>query len=186
MTIWASTMKQCDAAEASHFGRFSRLDNVDEPQFKAAMRCIASTVSVITSGEIGSSSGMTATAVCSVSATPPSVLIVVNQDNRSHAMIERAGAFAVNILSSRQESIALHFASKPADPFASIAHRAGITKSPILEGGVGYLECVVDSQTKVGTHSIFVGRVIASEHTDLQPLAYHNGKFVSVIEANGN
>lgn len=179
-------MKQCEAVETSHSSRFSGLHNVDEPQFKAAMRCIASTVNVITSGESGSSSGMTATAVCSVSAAPPSVLIVVNQDNRSHAVIERTGAFAVNILSSRQESIALHFASKAADPFASIAHRAGITKSPILEGGVGYLECVVDSQTKVGTHSIFVGRVIASEQRDLLPLAYHNGKFVSVIEANGS
>lgn len=186
MTIWASTMKQCEAVEISQSGRFNWLKNVDESQFKSAMRCIASTVNVITSGESGSSSGMTATAVCSVSAAPPSVLIVVNQDNRSHAMIERTGAFAINILSARQKSIALHFASKPADPFASVAHRTGITKSPILEGGVGYLECVVDSQTKVGTHSIFVGRVIASEQNDLQPLAYHNGKFVSVIEANGN
>jgi flavin reductase (DIM6/NTAB) family NADH-FMN oxidoreductase RutF len=170
------------AAVGSHPGRFAGLENVDVSQFKAAMRCIASTVSVITSGEGDSYNGMTATAVCSVSAMPPSVLIVVNQDNRSHALIEKTGAFAINILSSRQKSIALHFASKPADPFGSISHHVGITNSPILDEGVTYLECVVESQMKSGTHSIFVGRVVASGQTDRRPLTYHNGEFVSSTE----
>lgn len=156
------------------------LSSVDPARFKAAMRCVASTVSVITSGKGVAFNGMTATAVCSVSAEPPCILIVVNQENRSHALIEKTGAFAVNILSSRQKSLALHFASKPATPFESIAHRVGITHAPILEGCTTYLECVVETQTKSGTHSIFVGRVVSSGETDRPPLMYRNGEFVTL------
>lgn len=156
----------------------SRFESVDASQFKEAMRCIASTVSVITTGEAGTFNGMTATAICSVSTTPPSILIVVNQENRSHALIEKTGVFAVNVLSSRQKPIALHFSSKPADPFDSIAHHAGITKAPLIDGGAAYLECVVESRMTSGTHSIFVGRVVASGHSDYHPLTYRQGKFL--------
>jgi flavin reductase (DIM6/NTAB) family NADH-FMN oxidoreductase RutF len=158
-------------------GDLTALTNVDPAKFKATMRCIASTVSVVTTGEGVAINGMTATAVCSVSAVPPCILIVVNQENRSHASIEKTGAFVVNVLSSWQKSLALHFASKTVMPFESVAHRAGITNSPILEGCAAYLECVVETQTKSGTHSIFVGRVVSSGETDQPPLIYRNGEF---------
>jgi flavin reductase len=167
---------------SSCIGDLTALTNVDPAKFKAAMRCIASTVNVITSGEGVAINGMTATAVCSVSAAPPCILIVVNQENRSHALIEKTGAFAVNVLSAWQKSLALHFASKTAMPFESVAHRAGITNAPILEGCAAYLECVVENQTKSGTHSIFVGRVVSSGETDRSPLLYWNGEFVTFGE----
>jgi len=153
------------------------LTNVAPSQFKNVMRRFASTVCVITAGRELNLNGMTATAVCGVSAEPPSILIVVNRENRSHALIEKTRVFAVNILSSEQQGLALHFSSRPAAPFASIAYRLGSTNAPILEDCTGYLECVVDSQLKSGTHSIFVGRVVASGETDRLPLGYRNGAF---------
>ncbi len=59
------------------------LASIDTSDFKTTMRCVASTVTVITSRLGSVLNGMTATAVCSVSATPPCILIVINQDNRS-------------------------------------------------------------------------------------------------------
>ena len=68
---------------------------------------------------------MTATAVCSVSAEPPSILIVVNQKSRSHALIQKSGAYTVNVLAASQETLAVHFASRSVAPFEPFPTRWG-------------------------------------------------------------
>jgi flavin reductase len=163
---------QCSLADVASLASVSPVD------FKAVMRRFASTVNVITSGRGAAANGMTATAVCGVSADPPSILIVVNSENRTHALIERAGAYAVNVLSSEQQSLAIHFASRPAAPFATVAHRNGITGCPVLEGCDANIECVVESQIRFGTHSIFIGRVVGSSEFGRSLLVYQNGNYV--------
>lgn len=147
------------------------------------MRCIASTVTVITSGAGPAANGMTATAVCSVSAEPPCILVVINQSNRSHALIERTGAFAVNVLSEAQAPLAQHFASKPDAALKEVAHHMGVTGVPILQGCAAHLECVVDTQTRSGTHSVFIARVISTRQEDVRPLLYWRGQFLGLAEA---
>jgi flavin reductase len=154
----------------------SGLASIDEARFKATMRCTASTVTVITSRLGAVTNGMTATAVCSVSATPPCILIVINQSSRSHALIEQGGSFAVNILAAEQAALAHHFAAKSDDPLQSVGHRPGVTGVPVIEGCVAQLECVVETQVPAGTHSIFIGRVVAADETERLPLMYRNGK----------
>jgi flavin reductase (DIM6/NTAB) family NADH-FMN oxidoreductase RutF len=156
------------------------LDSVSPDRFKAAMRHVASTVSVVTSGRDEAINGMTATAVCSVSTEPPSLLIVVNRNNRSHALIDRCGVYTVNVLSVRQESLAAHFSSSADAPFALVPHQVGINKCPIIDGCAFYMECVVESQIAFGTHSIFFGRVVASGETSSVPLLYHDGQYSSL------
>jgi flavin reductase len=161
-------------------GRANEIDllaSVSAADFKTAMRRVASTVNVITSGCGTVLNGMTATAVCSVSADPPSVLIVVNQENRSHALIEQSGAYTVNVLSASQEALAAHFASSSIAPFATVPHSLGLNKCPIIDNCTSFLECVVESRMRCGTHSIFIGRVIASGESDSFPLLYHDGRF---------
>jgi flavin reductase len=153
------------------------LASVSAADFKTAMRRFASTVNVITSGCGTVLNGMTATAVCSVSADPPSVLIVVNQENRSHALIEQSGAYTVNVLSASQEALAAHFASSTIAPFATVPHSLGRNKCPIIDNCTSFLECVVESRMRCGTHSVFIGRVIASGESDSLPLIYHDGRF---------
>jgi flavin reductase len=153
------------------------LTGVDETEFKAAMRCIASTVTVITSKFGAKTNGMTATAVCSVSATPPCILIVVNQTNRSHALIAEAGVFAVNVLSADQADLAQHFARKSDDPLQGVNVRTGITGVPTIEGCAALLECVVQQRIEAEKHTVFIGRVVATKHTDRLPLMYWNGGY---------
>lgn len=155
----------------------TQLASVDAAQFKAAMRCLASSVTVITSGTGSAASGMTATAVCSVSAEPPCILVVISQSSRSHALIERTGAFAVNLLSEGQASLAQHFASKPRAALDGVVHLAGVTGVPILQGCAAHLECVVDTHTKSGTHSVFFGHVVSVYESTARPLIYWQGEF---------
>jgi flavin reductase len=153
------------------------LASVSPADFKTAMRRFASTVNVVTSGCGSVLNGMTATAVCSVSAEPPSLLIVVNQSSRSHALIEKSGAYTVNVLSASQQHLAAHFASSPTAPFATVRHSLGLNKCPIIDDCASFLECVVESRIQSGTHSVFIGRVVASGKSDRLPLIYHDGKF---------
>ncbi len=152
-------------------------------QFKAVMRRFAASVNVITSAESDVLNGMTATAVCSVTTEPPSVLIIVNQANRSHRIIKRSQAFAVNVLSEEQKYLAQHFASRPSDPFASVEHFIGKTGCPVIKGADAFLECVVMQEAEVGSHTIFVGRVVASQTFDERPLLYHAGQYLCLKDA---
>src|SRR4051794_36700909 len=97
------------------------------------MRNIASSVAVITTSQDGRQHGMTATAICSVSAEPATILIVVNRATRSHPIISAAGTFAVNVLADHQHEIGGRFSAKLDDPFAGIAYRFGSNGNPIIE-----------------------------------------------------
>ncbi len=155
------------------------LNQISSDQFKSVMKRFAATVNVITSADGDSLSGMTATAVCSVSADPPSVLIIVNRTNRSHPVIRTSRAFAINVLSVEQENLATHFASKAPDAFAAVAHSFGTTGCPLLDDADAHLECVVTSEMDSGSHTIFVGKIISSHVSNREPLLYHAGRFRS-------
>jgi flavin reductase len=158
-------------------------EHIAPDEFKAVMRRFAANVNVITSANGKILNGMTATAVCSVTTEPPSVLVIVNRSNRSHPIIKLSNAFAVNVLSAEQKHLAQHFASRPADPFASVDHFIGKTGCPIIKGADAFLECVVMQETEVGSHTIFVGRVVASQTFNEQPLLYHAGEYRRLGEA---
>jgi len=160
--------------------RGKELTEVSGDQFKLVMRRFAASVNVITSADGGKKNGMTATAVCSVSSDPPSALIIVNKSNRSHPIIAGTRAFAVNVLSSNQRQIAAHFASKLSDPFAEIPHSIGRTGCPIIAGADAHIECTLIEQLDVGTHTIFVGKIVAAGASSGEPLLYHEGRYVGI------
>lgn len=148
--------------------------------FKSLMRNIASSVAVITTNQLGKRHGMTATAVCSVSADPATILIVVNRSTRSHPIIAATKAFTVNILADHQHAIGTRFASKSDDPFDGIEYRSGLNGSPIIEGVAAYIECATVSEIEVETHTIFIGRVLGGDVSKAHPLLYHEGAYKSV------
>ena len=156
--------------------------SISGEQFKSVMRRFAASVNVITSVDGKAMNGMTATAVCSVSADPPSLLVIVNKSNRSHPVISRSGTFAVNVLSSDQEELAGHFAAKKSDPFVDIDYRIGETGCPLICDADATLECEVVQETDFGTHTIFIGRIVTCHVASKAPLLYHEGRFCRLEE----
>ena len=150
---------------------------VDGQLFKAVMRKLAGTVGVFATASDDGLHGLTATAMCSVSADPPTVLIVVNRSSRTHPHIHRKQAFTVNLLADDQLAVAELFAAKNDDPFGKIAHRRMSDGCPVIEGAAGYLHCAVQSQHDVGTHTIFIGRLLDAGAGTAQPLVYQDGKY---------
>src|SRR5690349_23789733 len=150
---------------------------VDSSTFKGAMRKLAGTVCVVGVGGPEGLHGMTATAICSVSADPPTLLIIVNKTSRTHAFLEVGSAFSVNVLGEAQERLADLFASKRSDPFDAASHRLIDGRTPILTEAAAYLVCDLESKIDVHTHTIFVGRVVATGVKQKEPLLYFDGNY---------
>src|SRR6266513_677619 len=73
---------------------------VEADQFKVGMRALAGAVNIITSTQAGHRYGMTATAVCSATADPPTVLACINRLATTHGAVAKSKAFCVNVLVS--------------------------------------------------------------------------------------
>jgi len=71
---------------------------VDAGQFKLGMRTLAGAVNIITSMHAGHRYGMTANAVCSASAEPPTVLVCINKLASTHNAVSKSKVFCVNVL----------------------------------------------------------------------------------------
>jgi flavin reductase len=154
---------------------------LDAERFKLVMRNIASSVAVITAEREGRKHGMTATAVCSVSTAPPTILIVVNRSARSHSIISQARRFTVNILAVHQAELGGRFSEKHASPFEGVGHKAGICGGPVLDDAAAYLECETEAEIPAGSHAIFIGAVMGGDATKSPPLLYHEGEYKSLF-----
>lgn len=150
---------------------------VDVDTFRGVMRKLAGSVTVITTEGQGSLHGFTATAVCSVCAEPPTILIVVNRSARTHPHIEKKGAFAVNILADHQVELANLFASKSSEQFAKVNHAVSPNGVPVIQGAAAFIECQIKEQYDVGTHTIFIGRVVDGGAAESMPLIYQDAGY---------
>jgi flavin reductase (DIM6/NTAB) family NADH-FMN oxidoreductase RutF len=165
----------------AEFGTFPHdVSSVSPSLFKMMMRSIASSVTIVTTCHDRECHGMTATAVCSVSAEPPSILVVVNQSARSHPLISASKVFVVNVLAEHQRPLSDRFAGKHVDQFKDIPTRSGLNGSPIIVGVAAHIECMITAAFTAGTHTIFVGRVVGGGVKRLPPLLYHDGDYKSV------
>jgi len=156
--------------------------HVDLDTFRRVMRSMAGTVTVISTENAGLH-GFTATAVCSVCADPPSILIVVNRSARTHAHISCRQAFVVNVLAEDQRSIAEKFSGKDNDPFVAVPHSLTNNGVPMIDGTSAYLECVVREMNDVGTHTIFIGSIINAGSSGKAPLLYYDGHYTNLMVA---
>jgi flavin reductase (DIM6/NTAB) family NADH-FMN oxidoreductase RutF len=146
--------------------------------FKAVMRRHPTGVTVVTSLREGEPRGITLNAFASVSTQPPMLLICVNREARSYLYISTSHAFCVNILSAEQRDLARRFSGGIKEhQFDDIAHGTAVTGSPVLRGIVGYFDCEVVAEHHVGTHSIFIGRVVSCDSSPGRPLGYYEGAF---------
>lgn len=136
---------------------------LDATRFRAIMGCLVAGVTVATTlDRQGRPRGLTATAVCSVSLTPPLVLVCIDQAADCYEAFREARAFAVNLLREDQESLSRQFATKDTLKFEGIAHRPGVTGVPILSGALAHLECLLTAQYPGGDHTIFIGEAVDS------------------------
>ncbi|GGD25561.1 hypothetical protein GCM10010915_01900 [Microbacterium faecale] len=168
---------------AVRYGIELGLPIVDENVFRNVVGHFASGVTVITTADGDHLYGTTVSAVSSLSAEPPMMLICLNRSSVTHDAVSRSGRYAINILASSQGEIARAFARKGDDKFAGVEHTISEHGLPLLSNTLASIECVVNETAVGGTHTIFLGRVVAAEARDGEPLAYYRGTFGNLERA---
>jgi flavin reductase (DIM6/NTAB) family NADH-FMN oxidoreductase RutF len=148
---------------------------VSTDAFKAAMRRFATGVTIVTTRNGDTIHGFTVNAFASVTAEPPTILVCVNRTARAHPIITESSGFCVNILGLEQQALAEKFqGGEPHERFSGVAHRAGPSGSPILDGVLAFFDCRVQEELNSGTHTIFVGAVLESGERAGAPLGYYD------------
>lgn len=142
------------------------------------MRRVPTGVTIVTSEHAGNRRGMTANAFASVSIDPPLALVCVNRSAASHDYITRAGHFCVNLLGIEQVELAQRFASRAeGDRFDGIALRTERSGAPVIDGALAFLDCELVAAHEAGSHTIFIGHVLAAGSRDGKPLGYFDGDY---------
>ncbi|MCB2065227.1 MAG: flavin reductase family protein [Erythrobacter sp.] len=164
----------------NHVGQ-SREDLVGA--FRDAMRHVAATVYAVTTSEAGTSYGILATAVSSLSFDPPSLLVCINRSASLHDPLERAERFGVNVLGLGNRDVADHFMQSGSDRFAvgDWVEEHGV---PVLASAQSSLVCRIAHRHSYGTHTIFIGELLAANHRDdATPLTYFDRDYIDISKA---
>lgn len=158
------------------------------PRFKQGMRALTSGVTVIGAyGPDGAPLAMTATAVTSLTADPPSLLVCVNRRASIAPALVLHARFSVNVLAGDQIDIAKAFGGQldvrgTGRFIYGNWRRVDDTEVPLLTGARVSFECEVSHVHEWATHHIVIGSVldVHFSHSASQSLVYTDGKYHAV------
>lgn len=155
--------------------------SLDPDSFRAVLGRFASGVTVVTGidGD-GRLHGMTVSAFCSVSLSPPLILVCIDHRASMHDTLPSMSYFNVNILSDAQEALARRFADSDPDRFEGIGYSRGLHGVPLLDDALAHLECKRVALYEGGDHTIMIGEVEAAAMQDAKPLLYYRGGFAQL------
>lgn len=150
--------------------------------FRNGMRRLAGAVTVVTTRAGDERLGLTATAVCSLSATPPRILACVNIGGRSFRAISESRCMAINVLGVRHEAIAKAFAGSVVDPFLGAEWTQASTGAPLLVDSLVSFDCEVAEMFVTKSHAVVIGEIrhiACGDERDA--LLYMDGQFSGLV-----
>jgi flavin reductase len=158
---------------------------VEAAQFREAMSRLGAAVHVITTDGPGGKTGATATAVCSVSDAPPTLLMCLNRKSQTNPVVLENGVFCVNTLAAGGADMADIFAGRTGvqggDRFAVGEWGTLSTGSPVLSSAVIAFDCRITEVRSVGSHNVFFGAIEAVQLGPQGPaLVYHERSYKRV------
>jgi flavin reductase (DIM6/NTAB) family NADH-FMN oxidoreductase RutF len=165
----------------------SESGSLSAAEFRRAMGCFATGVTIITVDLDGEIHGMTANAFASVSLDPMLALVCVDHTTRTHAHLHARKRFGINVLCENQRAISEYYA-RPERANDKAESEAGARfdrtrhGTPVLHGALAYLECRLRSAEDAGDHTIFIADVEEVVVREGNPLLFFRGKYRRVGE----
>ncbi|MEO5883938.1 MAG: flavin reductase family protein [Candidatus Limnocylindrales bacterium] len=161
------------------------VDAVSPERFRQGFRRLAATVGVVVYRDLeGIVRGMTATSLCALSATPPSLLVCVERSTRTHAELEHLEIFALELLAADQREIARFCARPGADKILPVEWLVPVASdaAPRLAGTIAHFGCRIERVEPAFSHSIVIARIqaLGLGPDDAEPLLYRDGRFRSL------
>lgn len=159
---------------------------IEAADFRNAMSLLTSAVNIVTTIGAFGRYGFTASAVCSVTDNPPTLLVCMNKASYSHAYFVENKILAVNVLGAHHQLISTAFSSKmnSEERFTHGIWTELKTGAPVLEDSLVSFDCQIEKTQEVGTHDIFICRIVAIQQTQQdQGLVYFNRAYHHVGQA---
>lgn len=159
---------------------------VEVTDFRNAMSLLTGAVNVITTVGMSGRYGFTASAVCSVTDTPPTLLVCMNRASSSHTHFIENKILTVNVLGAHHQHISQVFASKisPEQRFEHGVWTQLTTGAPVLDDALVSFDCQIEQIQEVGTHAIFICPIVAIQQNQHdQGLVYFNRAYHHVGQA---
>jgi flavin reductase len=159
---------------------------VTKNEFRDAMSQLCAAVNIITTDGAAGRGGFTATAVCSLSDEPPSLLVCMRRSSAQSDLFIQNGHFCVNVLSGAQTELAGCFADGRMDMdarYAAAEWNELSTGSPALKQALVNFDCELDTIHETSTHNIIVGRIVAIDQSPKpDALTYFDRSYHSITK----
>jgi flavin reductase len=170
---------------AGAFAAVADAKTVEAKVFREAMSRLGAAVHVVTTDGPGGKTGFTATAVCSVSDTPATLLVCLNRGSNSSAVLRQNGVLCVNTLGANEAAVADVFAGRTgvmaAERFATGEWKVLRTGAPVLASAVVAFDCRVIEVKAVASHDVYFAAVDAVHSGPPGPaLVYHDRAYKQV------
>ena len=140
---------------------------VERKVYRDAMTRLGAAVNVVTTNGPSGRVGFTASAVCSVTDDPPTLLVCMNRGSEHNVNFKENGVLCVNTLTAAQQELSPVFGGQTdvdvEGRFAGATWGVLSSGSPVLHGAAASFDCRIVQITEVGTHSVFFCEVDAVE-----------------------
>ncbi len=138
---------------------------VSQKEFRDAMARLGAAVNIITTDGPAGIGGFTASAVCSVTDEPPTILICMNRNATAAPRLKENGTVCVNVVGTTQKEAAMVFAGVTKCPmeerFLAGTWTKLATGAPALDGALESLDCRVSEIVEKGSHLVIFAEVEA-------------------------
>ena len=150
----------------------------NSPEFRLCLGKFATGVTVVSCRDGDEQPcGITANSFSSVSLDPPLVLWNIAKVSRSLQAYLDAEFFAVNILSSDQQTISARFARSENNLFDGVSFQDSPRNVPLITDTVAIFECRTHAIHDCGDHYIIIGEVVDYRYADIEPLVFYSGHY---------
>lgn len=165
------------------------IKTVDPATFRDGMSRLGAAVHVVTTAGSAGKAGFTATAVCSVSDSPPTLLVCLHRGSQSGPVLHANGVFCVNTLRAGEETTADAFAGRAVagrqvvreERFASGEWLSLATGAPVLASAVVAFDCRIIEVKAMASHNVIFGAAVAVHFGAAAPaLVYHEREYKRV------
>ncbi len=146
-------------------GMSDLMPTLGKEAFWAGMSRLGAAVNIITTDGPAGRAGFTGSAVCSVTDSPPTLLVCLNRSSSVYDRFADNDALCVNTLKPDHEQLSRLFGGKTAmdERFAAATWSVGTSGAPVLEGATVSFDCRIANRAEVGSHTVFFCEVLAVE-----------------------
>jgi flavin reductase len=126
--------------------------------YRDAMACLGAAVNIVTTDGNAGRAGFAASAICSVTDDPPTLLVCMNRGSSAYASVTGNGVLCVNVLSARHERLSRLFAVSS--------------------------DCSIIDVANVGTHDMLFCTVVALQRSDCADNLIYFARDYHVVRAS--